>query len=340
MLKRFRLWLGPQRLQSLFLLLAITGIGSLILNIAAEDGAEWVTAAQNVLVLTFVIGTAFIIGGRMEPYERGRWVGILAPAFGAILLGVVFFPDQLLLLSGAALGWIVAGVFLFRPRGPMAYQKAIKAFRKNNYEEAVNEITTLIREEPKQANHYRLRAEFFRVWGKLDRAKKDYQKVADLLPGHEKWVGYNGVSEVELQNGRYDIARKAGEKALAVAPDQWVVSYNLGMIEDRDDNPQAALDYLQQSLDAKVPEAHYRFLIHFYRARAHARLGNLDAAKDARKQMRKQAGGLNQWQIILQSDQADTLRSVLEADIATAEQLYNDEITVEALATDKTKITG
>jgi len=335
MFKRFRLMLGPQRTQALFFLLALTGLGSILLNVAAADdtAADWIPTVQNVLVGVFVVGAVIIIGSAMEPYDRGRWLGILAPAFGLVLLGTAFFPDQLVLLMGGAVGWVLAGMFLFRARGPMEYQQAIKAFRKNNYQEAVDTISSLIKQEPRTVSHYRLRAEFFRVWGKMDRARKDYKKIVDLSANDslEKWVGYNGLAEVEIQMNLLDAARKSAKNALELAPDQWVIAFNLGMIEDRADNPQAALDYLDQAVANKIPEAHYRFLTHFYRARSYARLGDMPAAEDAARQVKAHGGGLNQWQMILQSDQADTLRDVLEVDINTAEALFNGAITVNDL---------
>jgi len=337
MFKRFRLMLGPGRVQALFFLLALTGLGSILLNVAGaeETAADWVAPAQNVLVGVFVVGSVIIIGSALPAYERGRWLGILAPAAGLVLLGLFFFPNQVILLMGGAVGWVLAGMFLFKARGPMEYQQAIKAFRKNEYQEAVDTITKLIRQEPKVAAHYRLRAEFFRVWGKLDRARKDYKKVVDLVDDDsiEKWVGYNGMAEVEIQMNQLDNARHSASKALELAPDQWVIAFNLGMIEDRSDNPQAALDHLQTALENRIPEAHYRFLTHFYRARSYARLGDLDAAAEAAKQLKTLGGGLNQWQMILQSDQADTLRDVLEDDINTAGALFGGEITPADLLT-------
>ena len=330
MFNRLRLWLGPTRLWALFLLLAVTGLASLVLNTMDSDQTAWVTPAQNILVVAFALGAAVIIGSRMDPFERGRWLGILAPAFGLILLGAMFAREQLLLFMGGALGWIIVALFILRPRGPMAYQEAIKAFRKNNYQDAVAAITDLIKQEPDRPEHYRLRAEFLRVWGKLDRAKKDYEKVASLRP--EDWVGLHGVAEVELQRGRLDAARKAAEQAYALDPQQWVIAYNLGMIEDRANNPEAALRYLDAALAHKGIDSHYRFLMHFYRARNYARLGQQDAAEAEVRQLKSLGGGLNQWQIILQSEQAETLRAVLEDDIRAAEALYHGQTDAMALA--------
>jgi hypothetical protein len=58
----------------------------------------------------------------------------------------------------------------------------------------------------------------------------------------------------------------------------------------------------------------------------------MDAAEESLKQMKRLRGGLNEWQILMQSDQAATLRAALEDDIQTAEALITDEMTLDALA--------
>ncbi|MBC7871350.1 MAG: hypothetical protein H7Y09_10975, partial [Chitinophagaceae bacterium] len=164
MIKRFLNFLGPAQAQNLFFLLAITGTISLVLN--AVEG-EWVRPVQTLLFITFLTGTVFIFGSRLDPFARGRWIGALLPAFGVILLAGFFFPSRLGLAMGAAFGWIIAALFLFKPRSPMEYQNAVKHLRKNNYAEAVKSMDLLIKQEPTKANHYRFRAEILRLWGKL-----------------------------------------------------------------------------------------------------------------------------------------------------------------------------
>lgn len=327
MFRRFRIFLGPERLQTLFLIFAVTGLGNLILNAVDE---LWATAAQNVLVLVFVASAIVIIGGRMTPYDRGRWAGLLLPAIIAVLIGLLLVPDFLLLTMGLAFGWIVAGLFIFRARGPMEYQEAVKAFRKNQYADAVKAMDGLIKEEPDHPNHYRFRAEILRVWGKLDRARRDYEKMTRLDP--ESAVAYNGLAEVNLQAGNYKSAQEAALKAYELAPNEWVAAYNLGMIEDRLHESEAAIDHLQHALSIKVPDARHRLLIWFYLARAYARIGDHEQAQNAIKQIKAHHGGLREWRTILDSPQAGTLRLVLEDDIEAVEKLASGELEVEGLS--------
>lgn len=328
MLRQFQLFLGPVRLRLLILLLAFTGLGSVLLN-AVGDGAAWAQNIQTALALAFIVGAVLIIGSKLDPYDRGRWAAVVVPAVLAVMIGILFVPNLTPLFLGGGIGWVFAGLFLFRARGPMEYQRAIKLMRKNDYAEAVKIMDALIKDEPDVANHYRLRAEILRLWGKLDRARRDYERMTKVDP--DSAVAFNGLAEVLLQSGSYDRAHQAAEKAYALAPNEWVATYNLGMIEDRLGDAPSAIEHLNMALDARVPDARHRLLIHFYLARAHARMGDTKAASESIENLKKHRGGLNEWQVILQSDQAQTLRDVIADDINMAKALIEGELTVEAL---------
>ena len=327
MINQFRLFLGPDRIRALILLLLITGLGSFLLVFVE---VEWSLAGQTALALIFLIGAAIIIGGRMSPFERGRWAGLLAPAVGALILGVLVLPHLLLPLAGAALGWVVAAALLFRPRVPNAYRDAIRHLRKGQYELGVDAMNKVIRDDPDNENNYRLRAEIFRVWGKPDRALRDYRQMTELAP--DSAVAFNGLAEVYLQLGRFSEAYEAGLKAFSLAPDQWVAAYNLGLIADRLEDSANAITHLEGALKLRVPDARHRLLVHLYRARAHSRLGQMAEATRAVEALRRERGGLREWQQLLKEPEAKTLRAVLEADVLLADQLIEGATTVESLA--------
>ncbi|MCC6612066.1 MAG: tetratricopeptide repeat protein [Anaerolineae bacterium] len=328
MIQRFLFFLGPARSRALFLLIGITGALSLILN-AVIDAGDWVRPVQSLLSLSVIVGAAIIIGGRMEPEERSRWLAILVPAVGALFLGLFFLPSYLGLLVGAALGWVVAGLFIFRARGPMAYRQAVRYLRKNDYAEAVKHLDLLIKQEPNDPNHYRFRAELLRVWGKLDRARRDYLKMVDLAP--DSASAFNGLAEVYFQSGDYHAALDAAHKAVELAPDDWVAFYNLGMIEDRLGQSNQVVPHLEEALEKKVRDGRHRARIHFYLARAHQRLGDADAARAELAALKHERTGLDEWAKILESDQAATLEKVLGEDIQRAQELANGTIDLAAL---------
>ena len=84
-------------------------------------------------------------------------------------------------------------------RYPGTGAELVRHLRKNEYQQAVQAMSDLIKREPQVAAHYRFRAELLRIWGKLDRARRDYRKMTELEP--EMAVGWNGLAEVELRGG-------------------------------------------------------------------------------------------------------------------------------------------
>ncbi len=318
MIDRLRLFLGPARLRALFLLIAGTGFASLILNALAPQNPA-VNAIQLGLALTAVIGSMVIVLGRMHSEERNRWLAILAPALGLVIIGVVALPQYSLALVGGAVGWVVAGMFIFRVRTPPGYRTAIKALRKGNMDSAVTAMDEVVKDEPNDPAHYRFRAELLRLNGQLDRARRDYLKMAELKPDSAE--AYNGLAEVDLQAGDYPHAHEAALKAVELAPGDWVALYNLGMIEDRLHDSAAVREHLTKALGLKVPEVRHRLLIYLYMTRASVRLDDLPAANASLDELRRQRSGLEEWQKILEHDQAATLRAVLGADVVTVAAL-------------------
>lgn len=329
MLKRFQIFMGPTNFRAFVALFALTGLGSLVLNVIADEFA-WVTDVQTFLVVVFLMGAAYLIMSRLPSEERKRWLAIIIPAVLAMILGSIFFPNISGIFVGAAAGWIVAGIFLFNSFGaPQNYKRAIKAMRKQEYDVAVEAMTELIKEEPDRPEHYRFRAELFRLWGKIKLARKDYQKMIEL--DDQSAVAYNGLAEVELQAKNYQKALDAGEKAHELAPDEWVAVYNLGMIEDRLKQSEKVIEHLDEAIELNIPDSRHRLLVHLYRLRAYMRLGDEAAAGEAFDAMKREKVGLEEWQTIMSADEAQALRDVLEEDIDLANQLIDGDKTLSDL---------
>lgn len=323
MIKQIQLFLGPVRVRALIILFAITGLLSLMLNTIVNQ-YDWVRPVQSILVLVFIFGAAIIVGGRMRPEERGRWIAIFTPSLIAVLIALLVAPQYGAILIGAALGWIVAGLFLTRSRMPMEYREAIKHLRKYEYAETVKVMDRVINAEQNEPNHYRFRAEVYRVWGKLGHAVRDYQKMIQLAP--DSPVAFNGLAEVYLQRGEFTPALEAARKANELSPDDWVTFYNLGMIEDRLELSPAVIEHLQKALALKVKDTRHRVLIHFYLARAYSRQNQVDSAQEQVQAMKRLSAGLEEWQTILADKQADTLRAVIGSDVDDAQALLNGEL--------------
>lgn len=323
MVKRFQIFLGPRRFRAFVALLATTGLASLALN-ALAAGSQAATGWQSLLLVAFLLGAAYLILGRLPREEALRWLAIILPSILAIMIGSLLLPHLTGLFVGAGLGWIVAGIFIFRdPRGPQNYRAAVKAMRKGDYQSAIDSMTSEIKDNPATAEHYRFRAELHRLAGDLKSARRDYQRMTELDP--ESAVAFNGLAEVALQAGRLEEARGAAGKALALAPAEWVAAYNLGMIEERLGEDKDAREHLEAALRLKIPDSRHRLLVHLYLNRIHRRSGAAALASDSLDALKREKAGLEEWEVIMSADEAGALRAVLSGDIAEARRLVEDK---------------
>lgn len=323
MLKRMQIFFGPRNFRAFVALLAITGLASLALNVFA-DASDLIPALQTLLLLIFIVGAAYLVMARLPSEEQKRWLAVILPSILVMGIGSLAMPQASGLFLGAGLGWMVAGIFIFRNiGGPRSYKAAVKAMRKGDYEKAVAVMTAQITEEPERAEHYRFRAELHRLSGDLKSARRDYSRMTEL--DADSAVAHNGLAEVELQAGRFDAARQAALRAQKLAPDEWVTAYNLGMIEDRLADCAAAARHLTRALELKIPDSRHRLLAHLYLNRAYLGLDKRAAAAKALEALKNERAGLEEWQVIMSADEAQALRDVLKHDIESARRLIEGE---------------
>jgi Flp pilus assembly protein TadD len=326
MIRRIQIFLGPTYSRILIAWVAITGLLSLVLNVIVNQYA-WVRTAQSLIVIAFLLGLVVIFFIRLSSEERGHWASIIVPALIAVGLGLMLTPQLSILFMGLAVGWVIAMLLITRNRMPVEYRQAVKFLRKSEYAEAIKVMDQVITADPDHAYHYKFRAEIYRLWGKLKQASRDYQMMTQLVP--DSPVGFNGLAEVYLQNGEYDLAQKAAVTAQQLASDDWVTYYNLGMIEDRLKQSEAVIEHLQKALALKVPDARHHLLIDFYLLRAYGRLGRLEEARQKLAVLKKQSAGLEEWQTILKDEQAATLRGVIGDDLQIVYELLDGDLKVE-----------
>ncbi|MBX3063832.1 MAG: tetratricopeptide repeat protein [Anaerolineae bacterium] len=326
-IRRFINWLGPARSQAIFLLLAITGLVSLILNAVGQQ-YEGVRFVQSLLLVIFLAGTAAIVILRFPAPDRSTILLIIGPALIAVSLALLL-PNVALFFLPVAIGWILITSISMRGRIRREYQAAIRHMRKGEYNEAIKVMSTLIDDEADVADHHRFRAELYRLSGKLKKARDDYRRVTELEP--ESGIGFNGLAEVYLQDGEYDAAIPFAQKALELEPNEWVPAYNLGMIEDRRGQAEAAISALQQALKANIPDSRHRLLAHLWIARAQVRQDDAAAAAAEVREMKREQAGLREWKTIFESEEAAVLKRVLLEDVELAEKLLEGTTSVESL---------
>lgn len=324
MFKQITSWLGPFRTRLIVFSLITTGLLSLLLNLVVGQ-ESWSLTAQTILVLAFLLIAALAVSSRLHAESRRKMFIALGPAFGLALLGGLI-PNLFSLSLGAAFGWIVAAQIFMRDRIRMEYRAAIKLMRKQEYKEATQIISDLIKTDKDNPEHYQFRAQLYRLAGKLEAASQDYRRVINLAP--EAASGYNGLSEVFLQMENYEEARHYAAEAYRLQPDLWVAPYNLGMIEDRLQASAAVVEHLQNVLHHGLPDSRHRLLTYLWLSRAHHRLGHENNAQEALDKLRQESKGLKEWETILEAEHGKVLRKVLEDDVELAQiALLDPEIT-------------
>lgn len=112
MFGRFIAWLGVGRARFIFGLLAITGLLSLMLN-AIEPPEAWIPTAQTALAALFLVGAAAAVITRFDGLERRQILILIAPALGALILGL-FVPQWFAALAVIAVGWIAVALIAGR----------------------------------------------------------------------------------------------------------------------------------------------------------------------------------------------------------------------------------
>lgn len=321
-------WLGKERSATIGGALIATGLASLILNLVAGD-QDWSLAGQTILVVLFLGIATWTVGSRLQGPNRLRLFFTILPALGLVLLALILPASIFPLMLGLAFGWLLASQFLLRHRMSPEYKEAIKQLRNQDYKKAAKAITELINKEPNDVNHYRFRAEMYRLAGQMNKAIKDYEKACEVAPDDP--TGYNGLAEVYLQQGDYETAREYGLDAFEREPDFWVAPYNLGMIEDRLDNSQAVIEHLNIVLNRGLPDSRHRLLTYFWLARAYYRLGDSAQSEKMLDKMMHEKAGLKEWTIILEDEQASTLRGVLADDVELARAVIEDHADADSI---------
>lgn len=250
--------------------------------------------------------------------ERLRLGLLLGPAALMLALAIAV-PRWAMFFGGGALAWAVATWLLWQGQSQIGYRAAIRHLRRNQLTEAIAAMDALIAAEPEQAGHYRFRAELHRLAGDLGAAERDYLQVMRLSPGSAD--GYLGLAEVAIQRGEYAEAQQYAQRAAQCAADDWRVRYTRALLADRLVDAREALESAQAALSAGLADRRMAVLLHLWRVRAYARLGDLDSAQAALHDLRASASGLQDWGRVLDSPQAAALRALMADDLRDAQAL-------------------
>ena len=84
----------------------------------------------------------------------------LIAGLGLLLILALLLPGQAVLFAGAAAGWVLVALFVFRSRERMDYQKAVRHMRRGEYRQAIQVMDKLIDSEADAQPCDRLRWRF------------------------------------------------------------------------------------------------------------------------------------------------------------------------------------
>ena len=327
MLREVFHWLGPNRTRITAALLI--GIGALMigLQIAYAD-VDWLAQAQIGLIWLFVAGLMGVVSSQLNARVRRRFWTTVGPGLALLALGIVV-PGYAVFLAGGGFGWLIIAPLALRSHVRMEYQQAIRHMRYGELDEAIALMNGLVEAEPDDPEHFQFRADLHRLAGHPDQAQADYEQVIRLEP--DAAAGYIGLSEVRAQSGDFEAARAPAQQALEREPDGWLPAYNLGMIEDRLNEPRAAVEHLQNALKAGLPHRRYHLMARLWLARSYVRLSEPDEAERQLKAMRDAREALNDWEMVFESEQAALLRALMEPDVRLAARLVQGDAGLEVL---------
>ncbi|HML20476.1 MAG TPA: tetratricopeptide repeat protein [Aggregatilinea sp.] len=327
MLREVVRWLGPHRTRLIAALLI--GTGALMLGFqVAYSGADWLAQVQIGLVWLFVAGLMVVVSTQINVRVRRRFWTSVGPGLVLLALGI-FIPDYAVFFAGGGFGWLIIAPIILRTHVRMEYQQAIRHMRHGELDEAIAVMDELVQTEPDDPEHYQFRADLHRLANHPEKAQQDYEQVIRLDP--DSASGYIGLSEVRAQSGDFEAARAPAQQAVEHDPQSWLPAYNLGMIEDRLDDPAQAVEHLQAALKAGLPHRRYHVLVRLWLARSYVRLGQREEAGRQVEALRAAREALNDWNLVFESEQAALLRALMEPDVRLAERLVQGSAGLEVL---------
>jgi tetratricopeptide (TPR) repeat protein len=231
----------------------------------------------------------------------------------------VLWPDAAFFFGGGAAGWLIAASLIVRKRQRVEYQRAIRALRAGDYEQAIGLMSRLIQAEPDAAEHYSFRATIHRMRGHLHPAVVDYQRAIELEP--ESPNAFAGLAETYLQMQRYEEATRHAEHAKELSPRDWSAHFLLGQAAHRQRDWAGAVQALTRAQQLRISQPTSRLLAHLWLALDTFRLGQEDAATQHLAALRKEEAGVKLWERIFAAEQGSALRGMLGNDVQLAREL-------------------
>src|SRR5207247_4775015 len=124
----------------------------------------------------------------------------------------------------------------------------------NYFEDAIPLLESGLKIAPQRVDLYAALGESYFMSGKAERAIEEFKTLIQLDPSPRSYA-FMGLSYRQL--GRFDEARKYFEEGLKKDPRNTACLFNMGYIEERQGNHEAAENFFQETLrsNSDHPEA-------------------------------------------------------------------------------------
>ncbi len=298
----------------LWLLVGAVALGEIALYIGWH-GASWLFPAQLALIWLMLAGMVLWLDKHTPARKRRQVRLMLWPAL--VLQGLsVLWPAAAFFFGGGAAGWLIAASLIVRKQQRVEYQRAIRALRAGDYEQAIALMSRLIQAEPDAAEHYNFRATIHRMRGHPQPAVADYQRAIELEP--ESPSAFVGLAETYLQMQRYEDAARHAERARELSPRDWSTYFLLGQTAHRQGDWAGAVQALERAQQLRISQPTSRLLAHLWLALDTFRLGQEGVATQHLAALRKEEAGIRLWERIFAAEQGSALRGMLGNDVQLA----------------------
>jgi tetratricopeptide (TPR) repeat protein len=132
------------------------------------------------------------------------------------------------------------------------YSLARVSMSQNYYEDSIPLLESGLKIAPNRADLHAALGESYFMSGKVEKAVEAFKQLIDLDPSARSYA-FMGLSYRQL--GRFDEARSYFQQGLKIDPRNPSCLFNMGYIEERQGNHQAAEQLFQETLRAKPDHA-------------------------------------------------------------------------------------
>lgn len=125
------------------------------------------------------------------------------------------------------------------------YKLALAAYQKNDYDQAIDQITKAIDLLPRQPEYHAARGLFYLRDGITDKAQEEFDEALRIF-GFEMLAHY-GLGVIAYKAKQWQEARQHFTAALAAQPERAETLYYMALVQHRLRNNAEALSYMRQA---------------------------------------------------------------------------------------------